>query len=143
MPALKANAKIENTVNEFAFILKQNSHLMRLVHLSSLKGADDVTLLLRKQVAELVEAVARNLAPRIIACESPAANSKAIVIAIAVIVYSGQSFSHIFGDEFKASKQFLSAYSGFFWILTSNAGNRAFPALASHPKRCHLSGEVV
>lgn len=106
----RLRTKIENTVNEYAFILKQNSNLMRLVHLSSLKLADDVTLLLRKQVAELVEVVARNLAPWITTCESPAANSKAAVIAIAVIVYSGQSFPHIFGDEFKASKQFLSAY---------------------------------
>jgi len=118
--AKDGRAALERTFELIATTLGCRPDLVRLVQFSTLELSEDVDQLLRKHLRELVEVVADYLEPWILQGEAQCANAKALVLALALVVFSRHSFHRVFFDDVATPSEMLSAYED-VWL----AGNRS------------------
>ena len=85
-------------------------NLVRLVHFSTLELSEDVDRLLRKHLRELVGVVAEYLQPWIIRGELRCANARALVLAMAMVIFGQHVFSRLFLDDVSGPSELLNAY---------------------------------
>jgi hypothetical protein len=90
------------------------------VQYSTLELSEDVDELLRKHLRELLEVVADYLEPWVARGEVQCSNVKALVLALAFLVFSHQSFRRVFFDDVATPSEMLSAFADL-----SLAGNRS------------------
>jgi AcrR family transcriptional regulator len=100
--------------------LGYSPNLVRLVQFSTLELSEDVDELLRKHLRELLEVVADYLEPWVARGEVQCSNVKALVLALAFLVFSHQSFRRVFFDDVATPSEMLSAFADL-----SLAGNRS------------------
>ena len=123
-------AALERTFALISHVLAQDPSLIRLVHFCALDLDDDVALLLRKHLAELIEVVAGYLDPWIESGQLPTANSRALVVTMAGFVCSAQSFARIF-EEARQRRKIFCDYTHYFYNFsetgTSEGGEEIGP----------------
>lgn len=95
-------------------------NLVRLVQFSTLELSEDVDRLLRKHLRELVGVVADYLQPWILQGEVRCANSRALVLALALVIFGHNSFCRLFLDDVVSPSEMLSA-----WEDVCLAGDRS------------------
>lgn len=111
---------LQRTFELIAATLVYQPNLIRLVQFSTLELSEDVDQLLRKHLRELLEVVADYLQPWIIPGEVHSTNAKALVLALAMVVFSHHSFRRVFFDDIATSSEMLTALEDVcFW------GNRS------------------
>jgi len=108
------------TFELIAATLGYSPNLVRLVQFSALELSEDVDELLRKHLRELLEVVADYLEPWVARGEVQCSNAKALVLALAVLVFSHDSFRRVFFDDVATPSEMLNAYAEL-----SLAGNRS------------------
>jgi AcrR family transcriptional regulator len=118
--AKDGHTALERTSELIAATLGYRPNLLRLVQFSTLELSEDVDQLLRKHLRELVEVVADYLQPWMLQGEAHCANAKALVLALALVVFSRHSFRRVFFDDVASPSEMLSAYED-VWL----AGNRS------------------
>lgn len=94
-----------------AAVVNERPKAMRLIYLSALDTADDLTLLLRKHLTELISVLAGYLHKWIVAGDLSVEDPRALVIAIATMACTAHSFSRIFAFGTEDQQRAVSDYS--------------------------------
>jgi AcrR family transcriptional regulator len=103
------------TFELIATTLQQQPQLLRLLQYSALELSDDLDLLLRRHLGELVEVLARYLEPWIQRGELRCANAKTLVLTLIAIVLSRGPLRRVFlgNAENLTSLSLFETYSEF------------------------------
>jgi AcrR family transcriptional regulator len=103
-------AVLDSTFELIVTMLAQNPRLFRLLLYSALDLGDDVNVLLRKHVGELVEAVARYLDPWIETGDLRAIDGKSLLLTLIAIVLSHRSLHRVFSNGAVSLEVLSGAY---------------------------------
>jgi len=101
------------TFELMATALQQRPQLVRLLGYSVLELSEDLDVLLRRHLGELVEVVARYLQPWIEKGEIRTANAKTLVLTLIAIVLSRGPLRRVFQDDAAGTHALFDAYSEF------------------------------
>jgi len=114
---------LSRTVELIAATLTQPPQLLRLMQFSALDLGEDLSPLLRRHLGELVEVVARYLAPWAGDGRQAGPRAKAVVLAMISMVVSYGSLHRVFLDGRPEAKGMLDAYGDLCSILLEGTGN--------------------
>ncbi len=102
------------TFELIAATLSSNPNVLRLIQFSTLELGDDVDLLLRKHLGELVGVVAGYLAPWVEKGELRCTNAKALVLTLTIVYLSQKFADRMFNDHPMDMESILAASADVF-----------------------------
>ena len=102
---------LARTFEMIAATLTQRPELLRLMQYSSLESGEDVDLLLRKHLGELVEVVFGYLEPWVSSGELRCSSAKALVLAQIAIILSHHSLHRLFLRDGSGPEAIFNSYA--------------------------------
>lgn len=93
--------------------LQQRPQLLRLLGFSVLELSEDLDMLLRRHLGELVEVVARYLRPWIEKGEIRTTNARTLVLTLVAIVLSRGPLKRVFQEDAEGPRALFDAYAEF------------------------------
>jgi AcrR family transcriptional regulator len=96
-----------------ASTLQHQPQLLRLLQFSSLEMNDELDLLLRKHLGELVEVLAHYLQPWVARGELRCADARTLVLTLIAIVFSRGALRRLFQGETDSAGEIFETYSEF------------------------------